>query len=109
MKNREYELESGHSIHNRIALTTTGEVIRLSEYCCRLANNPNVHVVLLADSNDAKHLDEDKFIHPSVRGKASWNELNLQERQGLARVHYFYWCNVKDTFELVNHRRQALN
>ena len=47
MKNREYEIESGHSNYDRYTLTTTGEVIRLSEYCCRLANNQNVHVILL--------------------------------------------------------------
>ena len=77
MKNRDYELEKGQSIWARHTLTTTGEVISLREYCCKLANNSNVHVVLLQDTNKDKYVVGEEFIHPSVRGKESWNELNL--------------------------------
>ena len=43
-----------------------------------------------------------------MRGKDGWNELELQSRQGLSRVHYFYWCNVEDILQLVTHQKQVL-
>ena len=50
---------------------------------------------------------EEKYVHPSVRGMDSWNELNLKHRQGLKRLSYFCWCDVKDTHEFVTSARQA--
>ena len=44
MKNREYEIDEAKGSYT---LTTTGQVICVPEYCCRLANNSSVHVVLL--------------------------------------------------------------
>ena len=66
---REYEYPQGYSKNDRYILTSKGEVIRINEYCCRLANNDNVHVVLFGDTFNSKVIDEEKFLHPSVRGK----------------------------------------
>ena len=110
MKNRGYDIDWNFAnMVTRYAVTTIGEVICLSDYCCRLANKENVHVVLLEDTTDTRRIEEEKFLHPSVRGKDSFNELKQQSRQGLARFHYFFWCNVKDVFEFVTHKRKALD
>ena len=44
-----------------------------------------------------------------MRGKDSWNELNLQQRQGLSRLHYFPWCSPDDTLKFFEHQRHALH
>ena len=64
MKNRGFEGSVG-----RFTLTTSGEPISLREYCCRLANNNSVQVVLLEDSNESTQIDSDDFILPSVNTK----------------------------------------
>ena len=109
MKERNYEVEEGHDEEARYTLTTTGQVICLPEYCIRLTNNSNVHVVLLHDSKMDEEIQDEEFIHPSVRGKDSWNELNLQKRQGLSRLHYFHYCSAADTFKFFGHQRHALH
>ena len=109
MKNRDIELESGREKFSRFTLTTRGEVIRLRDYCCRLAKNKNVHVVLFDDSNFTKVLIEEKYVHPSVRSRDSMNELNLLQRHGLSRLHYFLWADIKNTLEFITHQRQALD
>ena len=108
MKNRDYERPESHRL-SRYTLTTTGQVICLPEYCIRFANNSSVHVVLLHDMNKEKEIREEKFIHPSVRGKDEWNELNLQQRQGLSRLSFFRWCCANDTFKFFDHQRHSLH
>ena len=48
-----------NSKYERLTLTSVGEVIRLNEYCRRLANNENVHVVLFHDTNLSRQVVEE--------------------------------------------------
>ena len=108
METRDYEREEDHPEGEKFTLTTTGEVLTLSEYCYRLSINLSVHVVLLIDSNETEDIDEEEYIHPSARGKEGWNELNLQDRSGVSRVHFFDYCNTDDTYKFVLRAQQTL-
>ena len=67
-----------------------------------------MHAVLLEDSNESTQIDREEFLLPSVRGKDQWNELDLEQRQGLVRLHHFDWSDVQDACSFIRHVREVL-
>ena len=65
------DLEDENFCHEYI-FTTTGEVVCLNEYGCRLARNPQVHVIVIQDSNASQKISETSFIHPDVVDQKGW-------------------------------------
>ena len=73
-------------------LTKTGEPICLNEYCCRISGLGYVQVVLIEDwLADMERLpNKASYIHPD----AEFQELNLDNKPGRFRLHYFDQCDI---------------
>ena len=90
-------------------LTTTGEVVCLNEYGCRIARNPQVHVIIIQDSNASLKISSPSFIHPDTKDWMDWQELYLSDshdRSGRTRLHFLYWCDVGQASNFVKKSRK---
>ena len=85
------ENEDKSKIKNRYVLTCEGEPICLNEYCTKIANYTNVHVVELDTLQDDYAIKEGH-----VNQECEWNELVLTARPGRANFTLVQDCNLKE-------------
>ena len=88
------ENEDKSKLFNRYVLTCKGEPICLNEYCTRIANYKNVHIVELDSLQDDYIIQEEHIDY-----QCDWNELVLSARPGRANFTLVQDCDLKELQE----------